>query len=92
MPQLGLLFIPVVIPMLLLSGGFTPLDSMPKAIQTIMMFSPSTHFVEFATAVLFRGAALAEVWKAILSMVAIGLAFFSLALVRFRKSIAVSGV
>lgn len=88
MPQLGLLFIPVVIPMLLLSGGFTPLDSMPEAIQTAMKFSPSTHFVEFATAVLFRGASLAEVWQAGLSMAALGAVFFTGALLRFRKSIA----
>jgi len=90
MPQLGLLFIPIVIPMLLLSGGFTPLDSMPRAIRTIMTFSPSTHFVEFATAVLFRGAGLAEVWQAIVSMAGIGLVFFIGALFRFRKSIAAS--
>ena len=44
-PQFGLLAIPVIIPMLLLSGGSTPLDSMPQWLQWVMQGSPSTHFV-----------------------------------------------
>ena len=83
MPQLGLLFIPTVMTMILLSGGNTPLDSMPKGIQTIMMFVPSTHFVEFATAVLFRGAGFDIVWRSIAAIVVIGAVFFLGALVRF---------
>src|SRR5699024_11391381 len=43
-PQFGLLAIPVVMPMLLLSGGSTPLDSMPEWLQMVMQFSPTTHF------------------------------------------------
>jgi ABC-2 type transport system permease protein len=35
-PQFGLLAIPVIIPMLLLSGGSTPLDSMPQWLQWVM--------------------------------------------------------
>jgi ABC-type multidrug transport system permease subunit len=47
-PQFGLLSIPVIIPMLLLSGGTTPLDSMPLWLQWTMQISPSTHFVSLA--------------------------------------------
>jgi ABC-2 type transport system permease protein len=89
MPQLGLLFIPIVFPMVLLSGGFTPLDSMPEVIRTIMMFSPTTHFVEFATAILFRGAGFGVVWQSFAAVAAIGAVFFMGALLRFRASVAV---
>ena len=58
MPQLGLLFILVAVPMMLLSGSNTPLESMPLPLQYIMQASPSTHFVSFAQAILFRGAGL----------------------------------
>ena len=47
MPQFGLLAFPVFIVMSLLSGGQTPLESMPVVLQKIMQFVPSTHFVSF---------------------------------------------
>ncbi len=87
MPQLGLLFIPVVIPMIMLSGSFTPLDSMPAVIQHLMALSPSTHFVEAATAILFRGAGIDVVWRPFVAVTAIGLVFLAIALARFRRTI-----
>jgi len=87
-PQFGLLAIPVIIPMLLLSGGSTPLDSMPQWLQWVMQGSPSTHFVSLGTAILFRDADWAVVWPDILALALIGLVFFSVALARFRRSLA----
>jgi ABC-2 type transport system permease protein len=87
-PQFGLLAIPVIIPMLLLSGGSTPLDSMPQWLQWVMQISPSTHFVSLSAAILFRDAGLAVVWPDLLALIAIGLLFFVIALMRFRKSLA----
>lgn len=89
MPQLGLLFLPVVIPMMMLSGGETPVESMPDAIRIIMMFSPSTHLVSLTTAVVFRGAGLDLVWPQLLAMGGIGVVFFAGALARFRRMLAV---
>jgi ABC-2 type transport system permease protein len=60
MPQLGLLFILVQLPMNMLSGSNTPLESMPAWLATIMQASPSTHFVSFAQAILYRGAGFAR--------------------------------
>ena len=90
MPQLGLLFIPIVFPMILLSGGYTPLDGMPQAIRTITMFSPATHFVSIAQAILFRGAGFGLVWRSFAAVAAIGAVFFLGALLRFRASVAVT--
>jgi ABC-2 type transport system permease protein len=47
MPQMGLLFMLVFMPMNMLSGGNTPLESMPVWLSTVMQASPSTHFVSF---------------------------------------------
>ena len=44
MPQLGLLFMLVFLPMNMLSGSNTPLESMPSWLATFMKASPSTHF------------------------------------------------
>jgi ABC-2 type transport system permease protein len=87
-PQFGLLSIPVIIPMLLLSGGTTPLDSMPTWLQWVMQISPSTHFVSLAQAILFRDAGLSLIWPELLALTAIGLLFFAVALSRFRNSLA----
>lgn len=87
-PQFGLLAIPVIIPMLLLSGGSTPLDSMPEWLQWVMQGSPSTHFVSLSAAILFRDAGVSVVWPDLLALAGIGLLFFAVALARFRKSLA----
>ncbi|MEO9873599.1 MAG: ABC transporter permease [Anderseniella sp.] len=87
MPQFGLLAIPVFVVMNLLSGSTTPQESMPDWLQTIMQASPSTHYVSFSQAVLYRGAWIDIVWPQMLTMGAIGCVFFAVALFRFRKTI-----
>jgi len=88
MPQLGLLFILIVLPMTMLSGANTPLESEPEWLQAVMQFVPSTHFVAFAQAILCRGAGLEVVWPRFLATVLIGAVFFALSLKRFRQHLA----
>ncbi len=87
MPQFGLLALPVFTIMYLLSGGTTPLDSMPLWLQLVMQFSPSTHFVSIAQAILYRSAGFEVVWPSFAAVTGIGVVFFLSALVRFRKTI-----
>jgi len=91
MPQLGLLYLLVYLPMALLSGSNTPLESMPPWLATIMQASPSTHFVSFAQAILYRGAGFDVVWPQFLAVAAIGGMFFAAALLRFRRAAAQTG-
>jgi len=88
MPQLGLLMILILLPLQMLSGGVTPRESMPDIVQNIMLFAPTTHFVKFAQAILYRGAGWDVVWPYFLTLLAIGTVFFLFALARFRKSVA----
>jgi ABC-2 type transport system permease protein len=85
MPQLGLLYMLVFMPMNLLSGSNTPLESMPPWLAFVMQGSPSTHFVSFAQSILYRGAGLDVVWPQFLATGLIGGLFFVLALLRFRS-------
>ena len=85
MPQLGLLFMLVFLPMNMLSGSNTPLESMPPWLATAMQASPSTHFVSFAQSILYRGAGLDVVWPEFLAVAGIGGLFFGLAIMRFRS-------
>jgi ABC-2 type transport system permease protein len=88
MPQLGLLYMLIAMPMNILSGTNTPLESMPHWLATIMQASPSTHFVSFAQAILYRGAGFDVVWPQFLAVAAIGALFFVAALIRFRRAAA----
>jgi ABC-2 type transport system permease protein len=90
MPQFGLLAIPLFIIINLLSGGNTPLDSMPRWLQMTMQISPSTHFTSFAQAILFRDASIDVVWREMAAVAVIGALFFGGALWRFRGTIVVA--
>ncbi len=85
MPQLGLLYILVAMPLNMLSGSMTPLESMPAWLRTVMQASPSTYFVSYAQSILFRGAGFDVVWRQYLAVALIGGVFLYLAILRFRS-------
>lgn len=88
MGQFGLLAIPILVIMQLLSGSSTPMESMPVWLQYLMqIISPTPHFVAFAQAVLYRGAGLSLVWPQLLALAVIGSVYFAYALGRFRRVI-----
>ena len=88
MPQLGLLMLLIIMPMQMLSGGATPYESMPEAVQYIMLGAPTTHFVRIAQAILYRGAGFETVWPNFVMIFALGAVFFSASLLVFRRSLA----
>ncbi len=90
MAQFALLMMMVIMPMMMLSGGMSPIESQPGIIQPVTWFLPSRHYMAFAQAVVFRGADLAIVWPQILTIVGLGSIFFSASLALFRRSISVS--
>jgi ABC-2 type transport system permease protein len=88
MGQFALLAAPVLLVMQLLSGGATPMESMPVWLQHVMrIISPTPHFVAFSQAVLYRGADLSIVWPDLVAMAVIGSVYFAFALHRFRRVI-----
>ena len=88
MPQFGLLALFVVLPMNMLSGSNTPLESMPKGLQDVMLLVPSTQFVKISQAILFRGAGFDMIWANLLIVGVVGSLLLALALMRFRASVA----
>jgi ABC-2 type transport system permease protein len=90
MPQFGMLMLLVLLPLITLSGAYTPRESMSEIVQKIMLIAPNTHFVMMAQAIFFRGAGLDIVWPQFLALIGIGAVLFGLALARFRKSLEAS--
>jgi len=91
MGQFGLLVIPVLVILNLLSGSATPMESMPTWLQNAMQFMPTTQFVSFAQALLYRAAGLDIVWPQLAALAAITIVFFGVSLMRFRTTIASFG-
>jgi ABC-2 type transport system permease protein len=88
MGQFALLAAPILLIMQLLSGGATPMESMPVWLQYVMqIISPTPHFVAFSQAVLYRGADVTIVWPLLAAMAVIGSVYFAFALLRFRRVI-----
>jgi len=87
MPQFGLLLMLVLLPLQMLSGGVTPRESMPELVRWVMALAPTTHFVAFSQAILYRGAGLGVVWPHFTALGLIGATLFGLSLARFRKAI-----
>jgi len=71
----------------ILSGNATPLESMPHWLAVVMQASPSTHFVSFAQAILYRGAGLDVVWPQFMAVAGIAALFLLLSLIRFRSTL-----
>lgn len=88
MPQLGLLYMLVYLPMNVLSGSNTPLESMPTWLANTMQVSPSTHFVAFAQSILYRGAGFDVVWPQFAFVAVVGSLFLLVVIHRFRLTTA----
>jgi ABC-2 type transport system permease protein len=73
---------------LLMSGLFTPVDSMPDWAQRVAEANPVKHFVSIMRAVLMRGAGLETVGRPIVGLCVAGVAVLGLAVLRYRKSVA----
>lgn len=88
MAQFALLLMLVIMPIMILSGGMTPVESQPVWLQPITWLLPSRHFMEFATAIAYRGADLSIVWLEFLWTFLLGAAVLVISLILFRRSVA----
>ena len=68
MPQFGMLAELILLPLQMLSGNSPPRESMPEFVQNAMLLAPTTHFVMFSQAILFRGASVSVVWPQFLAL------------------------
>ena len=83
--QVGLLVLLIVMPIVNLSGTWTPFESMPAWLRAVMTLSPLHHFVDIVYSILLRGAGMDVLWDSVLAMTGLGAALFAIGLVRFRR-------
>jgi ABC-2 type transport system permease protein len=73
---------------ILLSGFFIPVENMPGWVQGITNINPVRFFMLVVREIFLKGAGFAELWRAGLSMMGIGVFVFGLALIFFTKKAA----
>jgi ABC-2 type transport system permease protein len=83
--QVGMLLLLIVMPLVVLSGTWTPMESLPPALRQIMLLSPLRHFIQIAYGILLRGAGLDTLWDSALAMVLLGGALLAIGAGRFRR-------
>ena len=70
---------------ILLSGFFYPIENMPGWVRVITYVNPLRYFIEILRELFLKGAGLAVLWPELLSLLAIGVAIFTLATIRFAR-------
>ncbi|MEO0821591.1 MAG: ABC transporter permease, partial [Pseudomonadota bacterium] len=91
MAQFALLVMLTILPMLMLSGGETPVEGQPDWLQVATLLLPSRHFMACSQAIVYKGAGLDVVWPEILSIAVLGVLLSGLSLLLFRRSISKGG-
>ena len=70
---------------LLMSGLFTPIDSMAPWAQVASQLNPVRHFVTIARAILVKGAGVAEIARPVLMLVIFAIVVLTFAVRQYRK-------
>ncbi len=70
---------------LLMSGLFTPVDSMPRWVQVVSEFTPVRHFVQISRAILVKGAGLAEIARPLVILVIYATVMLTVAVRQYSK-------
>jgi ABC-2 type transport system permease protein len=83
--QAGMTTILVVVPMMFLSGLFTPPEAMPGWLRGLMAVSPLTYYLDVTYGIFLKGAGPSLLLPSVAPMLALGAAIFSFGLWRFRK-------
>jgi len=83
--QAAMLAILVLMPMIFLSGAWTPPEAMPAGMREAMFLSPLYHFIEMGYGILLKGAGLDVLWDSLLSLVLLGIVIFGFGVWRFKR-------
>lgn len=86
--QSMMLMLVILTPMLMLSGAWTPPESMKPFMKYLSMISPMRYFIDFGYGVLFKGNGIRYVWGDIVGINIVGAILFFFSVRRFRKSFA----
>lgn len=67
----------VLLPMIFLSGAWTPPEAMNPWMRTLTLISPMRYFIHFGFSILFKGNGISYVWQDIAGILVMGVLLFS---------------
>jgi len=76
-----------LLPSIYLSGLLFPIEGMPRAAQYLAAIIPLTYYLRIVRGILLKGVGLSSLWPNVLPLIAFGAIIFTLAVLRFRKSL-----
>lgn len=83
--QVSMLVILLMMPIMLLSGSWTPPEAMPIGLQWAMYVSPLFYYTELSYDILLKGAGVEVLWDVVLKLAALGLLVFGFGVWWFRR-------
>ena len=85
MAQVGMLSIMIFVPIMFLSGIWTPPEAMPPWMRRFVEVSPLYHFIHITLSIFLKGSGLRLLWPSIVKMAALGGALFLFGVWRLRR-------
>lgn len=74
-----------IMPAMLLSGIFSPIESMPKFIQYITYLNPLRYYSQAVRGILLKGNGFSNLWPQVLALFIFGIAASIFSSIRFKK-------
>jgi len=76
-----------ILPSIYLSGLLFPLEGMPEPAQYLARILPITYYLRIIRGIVLKGIGLDELWADVWPLAVFGVVIFTLAVLRFRKSL-----
>jgi len=83
--QAAMMTIMIMMPIILLSGAWTPPEAMPVGIRQAMYISPLYYYIEVSYGILLKGAGIGILWDSLLGLSLLGSLVFGFGVWRFRR-------
>jgi ABC-2 type transport system permease protein len=75
------------LPLMMLSGAFAPIESMPPLWQMLSLINPLRHYITIARDVILKGAGLTVIWPNVLALATFAIVAIWISAVRYRSQL-----
>ncbi|HUO64672.1 MAG TPA: ABC transporter permease [Terriglobales bacterium] len=86
-PQAMQLTFLTFLPSIYLSGLLFPIEGMPTVAQYLSAIIPLTYFLRIVRGIVLKGVGFSYLWPSLLPLLVFGIVIFSLAVLKFRKTL-----
>jgi len=86
--QAMMLIFAILVPMLMISGAWSPIEAMHPLVRYISLCSPMRYYLDFSYGVLLKENSLKYIWHDILGILLIGSILLAFSALKFRQSFA----